>query len=178
MLRLANGHIGYQDSNDDTFTITNPTTKKFAIFGQNWVSNFGGLLGRPLQSANFLSTNDWLDYSELVLDLEQNPKKIKAIRIIADNFDQLITPLLWQSRDSNGEVFQLTDFPVNLISPMQFQGRMIDLEYERMIVGINQFITYTLIAGSTVTFTFIYDDFDLSDLLYMKTSNIFEKKEI
>jgi hypothetical protein len=178
---MFGGYSAFRDREDDTFTFFNTGVidVRLAVLGSSWIANLPPSPDNPLPvELTYMSPADFLDYTELVNDKEMTPKKIKCVRIITDQIQQLNQQMNWQSRDANGEAVSLDDFPVNQLSPMQYQSRVVDIVYDYMIVGLNQFFVYKLLAGSTVTMTFVYDDFRLEDLLHMKGSNIYEKREI
>jgi len=151
---------------DDTFTFVNqtPIPEVYGILASNWAFiQFPSL--RKIDASVILNPAELSDYVELQNDKEMTPKKIKGIRLITDNFSQLSNAFNWQSRNANGNVLEFVDYPINLLSPMQFQSRLIDLYYENIIVGLNQFNALRIEPFTSVTMTFVYDDFRLENLL-------------
>lgn len=161
------GKQTFEKRDDDTFSFANQglISLDFGLLANDWVFTAFPALTR-VDSTIILNPSKLLDYTELLNDKAVNPKKIKGIRIITDNLDQMAQGFDWQSRDSNGEVHALTEFPINMLSPMQFQSRVIDLEYNKgIIVTQNEFFVYKILPLTTVTMTFIYDDYKLKNLL-------------
>lgn len=151
---------------DDTFTFTNPGVGavNFGLFASSWVYTAypsisivdGGVVQNP---------EEFLDYQELVNDKEMSPKKIKGIRVIVQNQSDLNNTLFWNSQDANGQMKSFADYPIHFLSPMQFQGRLVDIYYKDLILGLDQYLVYRIEGGSSVTMTLIYDDLNLDCLL-------------
>lgn len=150
---------------DDTFTIVNggALTISIGMLASDWALSAFSLIKPPIPSVS-----NALDYDELVKDKEVSPKKIKSIRIIADKVVQIVQPFVWIKQDANGNYFSFTDFVGSLISPMQYQSRLIDIPYGNLLVGQNEFFTYSLLPFQTVTITFEYDEFRLEEFMNTK----------
>lgn len=148
---------------DDTFTFVNPAgfDQTFGILASDWVFNAFPTVRVPNLPV------DAQDYNQLRFDKEMNPKKIKAIRLLISKFDtvQYSNPFKWVTQDSDGTFKTFVDFPINLIALDQFQGRLVDIYYDNLVIGGNQWLQYTIRPFSGVTMTFIYDDFRLENLL-------------
>jgi len=174
-VRLFGGNIAFTDLSTDTFTFVNnvPVSTDLAILGDYSIID----PATRVNFANLPNPQEFEDYTQLVNDKQMSPKKLKMIRMLCD-IQVFNIPLSWQSRDSNGEVVVINDFPISQLSPMQYQSGVVDIIYDYMIVGLNQFFFFTMPPFSSVTMTFVYDDFALEDLLYMKSTNIYEKREI
>jgi len=157
---LGNNVISRRE--DDTFTITNggAIAINIGMLASEWAIGAFSLLKPPIPDP--VSA---LDYEELVNDKEVSPKKIKNIRIICDKAIQLNQPFTWIKQNSNGTFFSFTDFVSSLLSPMQYQSRLIDIPYGNLIVGQNELFTYSLLPFQTITITFEYDEFRLEELL-------------
>lgn len=146
---------------DDTFTWTSPPlVQVFAILADQFVFIANPAFDKP-------PIND-PRYDQLVLDKAVNPKAIKRIRLITDNIAQLAEPFIWHYTDSNGQAQTFSDQPLNMLSPDQFQSRVIDIDYKKLIVGNNEFFTWRVLPSTTVRFTFVYDDCKLHNLLNEK----------
>jgi hypothetical protein len=164
---------GFYNREDNTFTFSNtlPIPIVLGILASSWVlTQFPRI--RAIDSTIITDPNELSDYLELNNDKEMTPKKIKGIRLITDDVSQFSNPLNWQSLNADGNVLEFVDYPINLLSPMQFQSRVIDLYYENIIVGLNQFIALEFKPFTSVTMTFIYDDFRLENLLGKSKENL------
>jgi hypothetical protein len=158
-------HSFYQRE-DDTFTFFNPgiTTITIGILSSNWVKKaFPTLKG--IDPSIIPDPEQFSDYQELINDKEMTPKMIKGIRLIVSDQKSLVNAMFWVSQDANGEKSSFADYPFNLLSPMQYQERLVDLYYDNLIVGLNQFMAYELQPLESATMTFVYDDFRLENLL-------------
>jgi hypothetical protein len=157
------------DRDDDTFTFENRSATKpvtLTVLANEWVDGLG--IGTSADKS-IPDPAQKSDYISLLFDKIENPKKIKMIRVLTTNVSQLIQPMNWQSRDANGELQSMTDITLSLFSPTQFQSGVLDIPYDKgVIVGLNQFFIYTLLPSTTVTMTFVYDDFKIVDLLKIR----------
>jgi len=168
------GYNGFSTKrDDDTFTFINnaAATETFGILASNWA--FSVILGLKVPQ---VQPGEVGDYAELVADKQENPKLIKGIRLITDNINQLSQPFNWETRDSNGERAQFTDFPINLLPVDQFQSRLIDVGYSGgLVIGLNELLAYPILGFTSVTMTFVYDDFKIGDLLHMDQQRIHDR---
>ena len=162
---------GFLSRGDNTFTFTNSgvTPITIGLLASNWVftayPSLTSPLGNPPVTPSIVSNADLVDYVKLLNDKEMNPKDIKGIRLLVQNQNQLYNPLLFNSQDANGEMKSFAEYPINFLSPDQFQGRLVEIYYKNLIVGLKQYLAYTINAGETVTFTFLYDEFKLENIL-------------
>jgi hypothetical protein len=145
---------------DDDFLFRNnsPFTNKYAFFAADYLINPPTLL-KPIV------VNNPLDYDELVRDKEVNPKNIKKIRLICDNPIQFANPMIWTFQDANGEFYSIADQPLNMLSPMQFQTRVLDINYERLLIGQSEYMTLDILPNTDIIMIIQYDDYRLEYLL-------------
>ena len=149
----------------DTFTFTKVGGQKtYAFLGKESV--YSGHNPPLIDAHNILPVSQVLSYFQLINDKEANPKKIKAIRLICDTQSQFFVPIIWNFTDANGAAYSVQDSPLNMLSPMQFQGRVIDTNYDNLVVGNNEWFTWAFAPGVVeVTMTFVYDDYRIENLL-------------
>jgi len=162
-----------ENVSSDTFTFSNTAlvgTITVGLLASDWVSIAFPLIQR-VDTTIVLDPATFSDYETLVRDKEANKKRIKHIRIITDNLNQLSNGLGWQKRNANGEVELITDFPINQLSPMQFQSRVLDIDYTGMTMGLDEFIRYEILPSTDVLMTFEYEDFRIEKLLNKKPKN-------
>ncbi len=160
------GYSGFDRREDDTFTFFNPNIFpiEIGILGDDWVDTAVPALV-PIDTTIITDVENFLNYEELVRDKRINPKRIKGIRLLTDNISQLDRVQNWQSRDANGELASIVDYPIHMLSPMQFQSGVVDIPFDKLLVGLNQFMIYELLPLTSVTMTFVYDDFRIERLL-------------
>ena len=160
------GFRGFTKQSSDTFDFRNPNFVSFeiGILADAWVRLALPALA-TIDSTVMVNPEQLRQYEELVNDKQINPKRIKGIRIITDNISQLSKASNWQSRDANGELASIVDYPINMLSPMQFQSRVVDIPFDKLLVGLNEFMIYEILPLTRVRMTFLYDDFALSNLL-------------
>ena len=158
----------------DTFTFSNidPIPKIFALYASDYVFKKGIPYASPNKD---LPTNQELDYIQLVNDKNVVPKKINRIRIIADDASQFDFPFIWNFTDANGNYYSVSDQPLNMLSPMQFQKRVIDMQYDNLIIGNSEFLAWNLLPGKSVTITIWYEDFRLENLLSINRKTLIKK---
>jgi hypothetical protein len=157
--------FGYQIANyreEDTFLFRNGSgfPKTYALFGATWHRQAFPSL-RPVLT----SSNGQQRYLELINDTEQNPKKIKNIRVLTANISQLLQPFNWQKRQYNGQMASLVDYTVSQLSPDQYQTKVLDIPYNCLLLDINTFMLYEIAPFSIVTMTVRHDNGNLTDLL-------------
>ena len=164
---------------DDTFTFENNTisARVYAIFRQTWVSPTMVLGLKPIDINVITDPEKLLDYQELVNDIEANPRKIIGLRLISDNINNFDNGWNWQDRDANGELKTITDFPINTLSSMQFQSRVIEIDYEGIIVGNNQFVVVIVEPFSSIRVTFKYDYIRREELLNYRDKKLNLKRK-
>ena len=153
-----------QNRANDTFTWTSaplPAIETFAVLANGFVLIANPALSKP-------TVTNPTEYDQLLQDKAVNPKAIKRIRLITDNISQLAEPFIWNYTDSNGEAQTFSDQPLNMLSPDQFQSRVIDIDYKKLIIGNNEFFTWRVLPSTTVRLTFVYDDYKLHNLLNEK----------
>ena len=165
---------------DDTFTFLNNTGN---VIDLGILASSCVFVANPLlkKGENFVSVNEKLNYLELVNDKEINPKNIKGIRYIINKIGgatklQLPNPFKWVKQDANGKFKAFVDFPVNLIRLDQFQSNLVDMYYDNLIIGLSDFLFLKLETGWSITMTFVYDDFRLSNLINDKERNVLYSK--
>jgi hypothetical protein len=165
-------------SGTDTYSFSNstPGALRFAFLAAKFVFRipiipayvdpllFGGMKG-----------SDGINYQQMINDKEQNPRKIKSIRILTTDFSQYANPFEWNFTDSNGQSFQVSDQPLNMLSPNQVQSGVIDMSYENLIIGQNEFLVWTLNPGTLVTLTLTYEYFTLSSLMLDNRKQLIKK---
>jgi hypothetical protein len=162
---------------DDTFTFENPNPIPLilGILASNWVAQIPpvGLINLP-SPANITNPAEFSDYQQLVNDKEMTPKNIKGIRLTfgSANVNQIARPFNWSKRNANGKVRSFVDYPLNLVPLDQFQDQLVDIYYDNLIIGLDEFLVYELLPFENVTMTFTYDDFRLENLLNKKERRV------
>lgn len=162
-----------ENVSSDTFTFSNTAlvgSITIGILASDWVATAFPLI-QQVDSTIIVDPVAFSDYETLVRDKEANKKRIKHIRIITDNHNQLSNGMGWQKRNANGNVELITDFPINQLSPMQFQSRVLDIHYTGMTMGLDEFIRYEILPNTNVLMTFEYEDFRIEKLLNKKPKN-------
>ena len=159
--------LSFNVREDDTFIFSNAPAnppQTYALLASPWVQTAYPGLVLP-NSTTILDPESFSDYQELIFDKEMTPKMIRGIRLIVQSQTQLVNPMVWSDQDANGEIRSYAEFPNNFLRPDQFQGRVIDLYYDNLVIGGNQYLAYTIDPGFSVSMTFVYDDFRLESLL-------------
>jgi hypothetical protein len=170
---------------DDTFTFVNefvfPIT--LGVMASDWVYNSTLADGLNLkdQQDTIKDTKQRNNYNELINDKEINPKNIKGIRYIFNGTSKLAplqfkNPFKWIKQDASGKFKAFVDYPVSLIRLDQYQQTIVDIYYNDLIIGLKEFMFVKLEPEYSVTMTFIYDDFKLSNLIKEKTRNVLYSK--
>jgi len=152
---------------DDSFVIRNQSVnpRQIALFASNWVFTvFPALVVPRIISGNEAS------YDELIGDKEVNPKKILGIRLglfgtTNQNIDQLSKPLTFYRREPNGQMVSFSDYPLSLLPLDQFQTGIVEMYYEGLILGLNEYVVLNMNAQTEIRVTVIYDDYGLNKLL-------------
>lgn len=156
----------FSSRENDTYVFRNIflVPKVFSILASDWVK-----IAYPLSVTPTVIANGQLDYNQLILDKEINPKVIKGIRLLQVDslldINQWKNPLQWVTQDSSGTYKSFVDYPLNLLPLDQYQTRVIDIYYDNLVIGGNQWFFYKMQPNSIVSMTFVYDEFRLENLL-------------
>lgn len=130
---------------------TNPTAATAVLFGKNkflLATNFGSDTGVIITP----SYSD-VEYVEMLQQSGSQPFDTSLIRIQSSNSTQITQILNVTSKDANGQVFTDPIITQNYFSSMQFQSGILDAPV-RLTINENSYITFTVLASTTLTMTF------------------------
>lgn len=150
---LANGGTQVKVPKPYLLTVTNSTGSNLTavLFGLNkylQTSNFGSTAGVTVTPS---STN--LTYLEVLMQSGQQPFETSLIRVSSTNASQVTQTLDVTFKDATGQVLSDPVYADPYVSAYQYQNTRADIPYSLKIDG-NTFITVTILANTTVNFTF------------------------
>jgi len=125
------------------------------IFGKNrflQTTNFGSAVGitiTPSQSN--------VNYIELLIQSADNPFETSLLRVQSTNTSQVTNIMTVTSKDANGQQCDIPIVTQSYFSANQFQSGIIDIPFNLKIDG-NTYITYPVLANTTVIVTFFPKD--------------------
>lgn len=132
--------------------VTNSTAGPLTaiLFGRNiWelTANFGSAVGITVTPASSVP------YIQLLNQSASQPFETSLIRIQSTNTSQVTQVINIVSSDANGQSAQIPLYTTSYFSANQFQSGIVDVPFTLKIEG-NTYISFTVLASTTVTFDF------------------------
>jgi hypothetical protein len=97
------------------------------------------------------------DYNFLIQQIRQSPLVLCGIEFIGTTQQQLVEPVIVNTKDADGDRFAYQHFPINFVDTNQRNGNRVFLKMNHLILdGYSTFPLYNIQAGNSITFVLYY----------------------